>query len=280
MTLPSVLSDSIAKSVKQALEEDIGSGDITAQLINEDSLSSASIIARESAVFCGRPWATEVFAQLDPSVLITWHVEDGDSIKPDQILCELRGLSRPILSGERTALNFLQTLSGTATLARQYVDKIAGTNSKILDTRKTIPGLRLAQKYAVQCAGGENHRIGLYDGVLIKENHIDACGSLDNAISKALSLKSDGLIEMEVETLEQLKTAVEKGIKRILLDNMNLEQLRQAVVIANKTVKLEASGGITLENVRAVAETGVDYISIGDITKNIHAIDLSLRFDY
>lgn len=280
MTLSPVLRDSIADLVRQALKEDVGSGDLTAQLIKEDSLSNASIVARESAVFCGRPWATEVFAQLDSAVDINWLVDDGDDLAPGQIVCKLGGPSRPILTGERTALNFLQTLSGTASLARQYVEAIKGTNAKILDTRKTIPGLRLAQKYAVKCGGGENHRIGLYDGVLIKENHIEACGSLENAIAKALSVNSDGLIEMEVETLQQLRTAVEGGVKRVLLDNMSLDELRQAVEIANKSVELEASGGITLDNVRAIAETGVDYISIGDITKNIRAIDLSLRFDY
>ena len=279
MTLSPVLRDSIVESVKRALKEDIGGGDLTAQLIKQDSLSSASIIAREPAVFCGRPWATEVFAQLDSTVKIDWHVDDGGDLAPGQLVCKLSGPSRPILSGERTALNFLQTLSGTASLARLYVDAIKGTSARILDTRKTIPGLRLAQKYAVRCGGGENHRIGLYDGILIKENHIEACGSLENAITKALSVNSDGLIEMEVETLKQLQVALESGVKRVLLDNMSLDELRQAVEIADKSVELEASGGITLDNVRAIAETGVDYISIGDMTKNIRAIDLSLRFD-
>ena len=285
MTFPKGLRDSlhesIVQSVKQALEEDIGSGDLTAALVDEDSITQASIIARESAVFCGQAWAKEVFLQLDPSVTIVWHVNDGDAINQNQTLCDIKGSSRSILSGERTALNFLQTLSGTATLTHRYVDAIEGTETQILDTRKTIPGLRLAQKYAVKCGGGENHRIGLYDGVLIKENHIQACGSLENAIAKVLSvtsIKPDGLIEMEVETLQQLQAAVKSGVKRVLLDNMTLDELRQAVVIANKAVELEASGGITLENVRAIAETGVDYISIGDITKNIRAVDLSLRF--
>lgn len=279
MTSPSVLQNSIVQSVKQALEEDIGSGDLTASLINEETYASGSIIAREAAVFCGRAWATEVFLQLDTAVKIEWHVEDGDDIKPDHKICDIKGPARSILSGERTALNFLQTLSGTATQTRRYIDAIKGTHTKILDTRKTLPGLRLAQKYAVKCGGGENHRLGLYDGILIKENHIEACGSLENAIAKALSVNADGLNEMEVETLEQLRVAVNSGIKRVLLDNMSLEQLRQAVAIADKKIALEASGGVTLENVRAIAETGVDYISIGDITKNIHAIDLSLRFD-
>lgn len=279
MTLSPVLRDSIVESVKRALKEDIGDGDLTAQLIKQDSLSSASIIAREPAVFCGRPWVTEVFAQLDSTIKIDWHVDDAGDLTPGQVVCKLSGPSRPILSGERTALNFLQTLSGTASLARLYVDAIKGTSARILDTRKTIPGLRLAQKYAVKCGGGENHRIGLYDGILIKENHIEACGSLENAITKALSVNSDGLIEMEVETLKQLQVALESGVKRVLLDNMSLDELRQAVEITDKSVELEASGGITLDNVRAIAETGVDYISIGDITKNIRAIDLSLRFD-
>ena len=279
MTLSPVLANSIVESVKQALQEDIGSGDLTALLIDESALASASIITREPAVFCGRPWASEVFSQLSEKISLDWKVQDGDDIQAGQIVCKLSGPSRPLLTGERTALNFLQTLSATATRTRQYVDAIKGTSAKILDTRKTIPGLRLAQKYAVQCGGGHNHRIGLYDGILIKENHIEASGSIEQAISEAFSLKTNVTVEVEVETLDQLRSAIESGAKRILLDNMGLEELNQAVVIANKKAILEASGGVLLDNIRAVAETGVDYISIGDITKNIDAIDLSMRFD-
>jgi len=280
MTMSSVLENSIVASVKQALQEDIGSGDLTAQLINKDSSTNAAIISRENAVLCGCAWVNEVFSQLSTNIRVQWKAQDGDLISAGQIICEITGPSRQILSGERVALNFLQTLSGTATSTRQFVDAIRGTGAKILDTRKTVPGLRLAQKYAVTCGGGENHRIGLYDGILIKENHIQACGSLEKAIEDALTVKKDVLVEMEVESLDQLQRAVDAGIKRILLDNMVVAQLREAVVIAGGRAQLEASGGITLENVRAVAETGVDYISIGSITKNVVAIDLSMRFDY
>ena len=283
MTLSPELASNIKHNVTEALEEDIGSGDLTAQLINEATQSTASIISRQSAIFCGRPWATEVFAQLDPSVTIDWQVNDGDEINADQVLCLISGPSRSILSGERCALNFLQTLSATATLANQYVAAVSGTGVTILDTRKTIPGLRLAQKYAVTCGGASNHRLGLYDGVLIKENHIEASGSLENAIKKISSVSPNVLIELEVETLDQLQSAIDHGVKRVLLDNMNPNQLRQAVAMvsrkADKKVALEASGGITLNNVREIAETGVDYISIGEITKDIRAVDLSLRFD-
>ena len=279
MTLPPVLANSIVESVKQALQEDVGSGDLTARLVDETTTANATIISRESAVFCGRPWASEVFSQLSDKITQDWKVQDGDEVKAGQIICEFNGPSRPLLTGERTALNFLQTLSGTATRTRLYVNAIKGTHTEILDTRKTVPGLRLAQKYAVKCGGGHNHRIGLYDGILIKENHIEACGSLEKAISEALSVKGDILVEMEVETLDQLRSAIDAGVQRILLDNMDLETLRQAVVIADKKAVLEASGGITLDNIRSIADTGVDYISVGDITKNINAIDLSMRFD-
>jgi len=280
MTMSSVLEHSIVESVKQALQEDVGSGDLTAQLIDENSTTAAAIMAREDAVLCGSAWVNEVFSQLSADIRLNWKAQDGDKIHAEQIICELSGPSRAILTGERAALNFLQTLSATATRTHHYVDAIKGTRAKILDTRKTIPGLRLAQKYAVKCGGGENHRMGLFDGILIKENHIEACGSLEKAIADALSVKKDILVEMEVESLDQLTRAVNAGVKRILLDNMSLDELRQAVEITNKKAVLEASGGVTLENVRAIAETGVDYISIGDITKNIDAIDLSMRFDY
>lgn len=284
MTLPPALETSIVTSVTQALAEDIGDGDITAHLIDKNTRAKAAIIARQDAILCGRPWASEVFSQLNPNIEQSWHLADGQNIAAEQIICEFNGPAQELLTGERTALNFLQTLSGTATRTHEYVNAVAGTGAKILDTRKTIPGLRLAQKYAVKCGGGENHRTGLYDGVLIKENHIAASGSLEKAVADALSVKRDILVEMEVETLEQLKIAIDAGVKRILLDNMTIDQLAEAVSLANKLadnkVLLEASGGITLENIRAIAETGVDYISVGDITKNIEAVDLSMRFDY
>lgn len=276
----SVLEHSIVESVKQALQEDIGNGDLTAQLIDASSTTRAAIIAREGAVLCGLAWANQVFSQLSSDITLNWQAQDGENIAAEQVICELAGPARPILTGERTALNFLQTLSGTATRTQQYVAAIRGTSAKILDTRKTIPGLRLAQKYAVKCGGGENHRIGLFDAILIKENHIQACGSLEKAIADALAVKKNIMVEMEVETLDQLQRAVDAGIHRILLDNMSLDALQQAVGIAGDKTELEASGGVTLENVRAIAETGVHYISIGDITKNIDAIDLSMRFDY
>ena len=279
MTLPPVLANSIVESVRQALQEDIGSGDLTALLIDESTKASATIISREPAVLCGRPWASEVFSQLSGDIKQDWKAGDGDNIQAGQVICKLSGPSRPLLTGERTALNFLQTLSATATRTRKYVDAIKGTHAKILDTRKTIPGLRLAQKYAVKCGGGHNHRFGLYDAILVKENHIEACGSLEQAISDALSVKDGIPVEMEIETLDQLRSAIDAGVQRILLDNMSLEELRQAVAIADKKALLEASGGITIDNIRAIAETGVDFISVGDITKNISAVDLSLRFD-
>lgn len=279
MTLPSLVADSIVDSVKRALQEDIGEGDLTAQLIEESVTAKATIISRQPAIFCGQPWASEVFSQLSPDINQSWKVRDGDEIQDGQTLCELSGPSRPILSGERTALNFLQTLSGTATRTQQFVSAVKGTNAKILDTRKTIPGLRLAQKYAVKCGGGNNHRMGLFDGILIKENHIEASGSLEKAIADALSINSNILVELEVETLDQLRKALDAGVKRLLLDNMTIEQLKQAVEITDKKAELEASGGVTINNVLEIAETGVDYISIGDLTKSIDAVDLSLRFD-
>ena len=279
MTLPSLVADSIVDSVKRALQEDIGEGDLTAQLIEESVTAKATIISRQPAIFCGQPWASEVFSQLSPDINQSSKVRDGDEIQDGQTLCELSGPSRPILSGERTALNFLQTLSGTATRTQQFVSAVKGTSAKILDTRKTIPGLRLAQKYAVKCGGGNNHRMGLFDGILIKENHIEASGSLEKAIADALSINSNILVELEVETLDQLRKALDAGVKRLLLDNMTIEQLKQAVEITDKKAELEASGGVTINNVLEIAETGVDYISIGDLTKSIDAVDLSLRFD-
>lgn len=269
----------IHDQVTLALTEDMGDGDLTANLIPEQAHSDARVISREQAVICGRDWFDQVFAQLDTAIRIEWQVEDGELVQANQLLCTLSGPSRPLLSGERTALNFIQTLSGTATLARHYAEALAGTGVKVLDTRKTIPGLRRAQKYAVRCGGGTNHRIGLYDGVLIKENHIAAAGSIAAAVTQArTTVPSTILIEVEVEDLAQVKQALAAGADILLLDNMREEQLREVVAINQGQAKLEASGGITLENIHNIAETGVDYISVGAITKQLHAIDLSMRF--
>jgi nicotinate-nucleotide pyrophosphorylase (carboxylating) len=230
-------------------------------------------------VLCGSAWFEESFALLDPSIHIQWHAEDGARIAPDQTLCQLRGPARALLTGERTALNFLQTLSGTATMARAYADAIAGTNARVLDTRKTLPGLRRAQKYAVRCGGGHNHRIGLYDAILIKENHIAAAGSIARAVAAARAAAPYGVkVEVEVENHEELQQALAAGAEWVLLDNMDLEHLREAVRMNTGRAKLEASGNVTLDNIRAIADTGVDYVSVGAITKHLRAIDLSMRF--
>ena len=274
-----LIAEDIAASVARALAEDIGSGDITARLIPEQTTARAAVISREAAVLSGRPWFDEVFRQLDGRVQIVWHVQDGDRIQPDQTLCELHGTARPLLTGERTALNFLQTLSGTATVTARYVDAVRGTRARVLDTRKTLPGLRAAQKYAVACGGGHNHRMGLYDAVLIKENHIAAAGSVTAALAQArAAVAAKVSIEIEVENLDQLRAALSAGATRILLDNFDLDALGAAVSETAGRATLEASGGITLDNIRAIAQTGVDFISIGSLTKHIHAIDLSLRF--
>jgi nicotinate-nucleotide pyrophosphorylase (carboxylating) len=268
----------INAQVEQALEEDIGDGDVTASLIPEDKLTMAEVVCRENAVLCGKDWFNQVFRQLDPSISIRWQNSDGDAIEAGQVICDLSGPAHSILTGERTALNFLQTLSGTATATHEYVHAIAGTSARILDTRKTIPGYRLAQKYAVHCGGGSNHRLGLYDLVLIKENHIIAAGSLKTAVAQARQNAPGFEIEVEVETMIQLKQALQCGVTRILLDNMDITTLKRAVEASAGRAELEASGNVTIENVREIAETGVDYISIGAITKHIHAIDLSMRF--
>jgi len=275
-----VSSSYIAETVRRALAEDIGAGDLTADLIPETAHARARLITREQAVLCGTAWFEEVFRQLDGRIRIAWEAADGDAVRPNQTLCRLEGPARPILTGERSALNFLQLLSGTATAARRYVDAVAGTPAVILDTRKTLPGLRLAQKYAVRCGGAENHRIGLYDGILIKENHIAAAGSIAAAVSAARTRAPAGVfVEVEVENLAQLREALAAGAERVLLDNFALEDIRAAVQETRGRAKLEVSGGVTLETIRPLAETGVDYISIGDITKNVRAVDLSLRFD-
>jgi nicotinate-nucleotide pyrophosphorylase (carboxylating) len=274
--------DDIAATVAAALAEDVGSGDLTASLVPPDTIADATVITREAAVLCGRAWFDETFAQVDSRTRVEWLVEDGAHVQPDQTLCRIKGPARSLLTAERPALNFLQTLSGTATLTRRYVDAVAGTGCRILDTRKTIPGLRLAQKYAVRCAGGTNHRIGLFDGILIKENHIAAAGSIAAAIAAARAVNSQVLLEVEVETIGELRQAIAANPDRILIDNFTLEHMREAVAITRaynaKRIDLEASGNITLESIRPVAETGVDFISIGSLTKHVRAVDLSMRF--
>jgi nicotinate-nucleotide pyrophosphorylase (carboxylating) len=272
----------IGPTVAAALAEDVGAGDLTAALIDEDEVVGASIIAREPLVLAGHPWATEVFRQLDERVLVDWYVEDGQRADADDVICKLVGPARPLLTGERTALNFLQTLSGTATLTAEFVDAVAGTRARVLDTRKTLPGLRLAQKYAVRCGGGHNHRVGLYDAILIKENHVKSAGSITEALRRAQETAEEVLVEVEVESLNELREALDAGASRILLDNFSLDDMREAVAInagyGYVAAELEASGNVSLETIRAIAETGVDYISTGAITKNVRAIDLSMLF--
>lgn len=278
MSMPS-LPDDITETVRRALAEDMGAGDLTATLIAADTSAEAQIITREDAVLCGAAWFDEVFRQVDDRIRVAWHVRDGDAIRAGQTLCRVTGPARGLLTGERTALNFLQLLSGTATRARQYADAVRGTRTIVLDTRKTVPGLRRAQKYAVVCGGGQNHRMGLYDAILIKENHIAAAGSIAAALVAARHSASRGVsIEIEVENIEQLREALAAGADRLLLDNFSVEDLRSAVAETRRRAKLEASGEIDLANIRAFAETGVDFISIGDITKNVRALDLSMRF--
>ena len=271
-------ADGISRIVRLALDEDVGSGDLTAALLS-DTETTARIVCRDEAIICGRPWFDRVFDMLDPAIRIDWLVREGERAGPGQVICQLAGRARPLVTGERTALNFLQTLSGVATLTRQYVTAVQGLGTRILDTRKTLPGLRKAQKYAVRCAGGHNHRIGLYDGILIKENHILAAGSLCAALEKARAqAPADCLLEVEVEDMDQLREAVACQAGRVLLDNFPFDLLPAAVTIAGDHVETEVSGNVTLDNVRRIAETGVDYISIGALTKNVTAIDLSMRF--
>ncbi len=268
----------IENMVGLALEEDIGTGDVTAQLIPAEELSNATIISREKAIICGTRFVDEVFKQIDVSVQIEWLVADGDLVAENATLCNLSGLSRSLLTGERSALNFLQTLSGTATETHHYVEAVGDAKTRVLDTRKTIPGFRLAQKYAVSCGGGKNHRVGLYDAFLIKENHIHAAGSITQAVAAARELNTNILLEVEVENFTQLDEAIACGVKRVLLDNFTHDELRHAVSIAGEQADLEASGNIEINTISAVAATGVDFISTGAITKNVKAIDLSMRF--
>lgn len=268
----------VQRSVAASLAEDIGTGDLTARLVPASRAARGRVITREDAVLCGTAWFDATFAALEPDASVIWHVRDGERIKPGQLLCEVDASARSLLTAERTALNFVQLLSGTATLTSTFVQAVAGTRAKIVDTRKTLPGLRLAQKYAVRIGGGTNHRIGLYDGILIKENHIIAAGSIKAVIEQAKSFApSNVFIEVEVEDLAQLEEALDAGAKMILLDNMDLSQMREAVALNQGRAELEASGGVNLERVRAIAETGVDRISIGSLTKDVRAIDLSLR---
>jgi nicotinate-nucleotide pyrophosphorylase (carboxylating) len=274
------LASEIARNVKAALAEDVGSGDLTALLTPADSLATAAVISRSSVVLCGREWFDACYRALDASVSIRWQVPEAGMAQPGARLCTVTGPVRALLTGERTALNFLQLLSGVATITRRYVDAIRGTRALIVDTRKTLPGLRLAEKYAVRTGGGTNHRLGLYDGILIKENHIAAAGGVAAALEAARRIAPPGIwIQIEVENLEQLATALAAGARKVLLDNMGTAMLKAAVELTAGRAELEASGGITLENVRVVAETGVDRISIGGLTKDVAAADLSMRFN-
>lgn len=271
------LQPSIQDEVRRALAEDVGSGDITAALIPADRQARATIISREPATLCGTAWADEVFRQVDPQISVEWLAADGDRLEPNQPFCLLSGPARGLLTGERCALNFIQTLSATATRSRYFADLVEGTGVKLLDTRKTLPGLRLAQKYAVTCGGCHNHRIGLFDAFLIKENHIAACGGIQAAVSQARALAPGKPVEVEVESLDELRQALEAGADIIMLDELSHEDMRTAVSITAGRAALEASGGINEANLRSVAETGVDYISIGSLTKDVKAVDLSLR---
>ncbi len=279
MTIENPLPDAFIDSqVKLALLEDIGQADLTANLIPIDAITNATLITREEATICGMQWFERVFKQLDASISLSWKAQDGDRVKANTVICELHGPARALLTGERTAMNFLQTLSGTATISSIYSDAVAGLPVKVLDTRKTLPGWRVAQKFAVKCGGCFNHRVGLYDGILIKENHIMAAGSISNAINQAKALSAGVPIEVEVENFSELEQALASGVDIIMLDNFGIDDLKQAVAINQGRAELEASGNITLDNIRRVAETGVDRISVGALTKDIKAVDLSLRF--
>ena len=282
MQLSDKLRQSIGTTVATALAEDVGDGDLTASLVDADAVVGATIIARESLLLAGQPWVDEVFAQLDDKVVIDWYIGDGQTAEADDVICKLVGPARALLTGERTALNFLQTLSSAATITASYVKAIEGTGAHLLDTRKTLPGLRLAQKYAVACGGGKNHRFGLFDAILIKENHIRSAGSISAALQTARDLDAEVLVEVEVESLDELHEALDAGATRVLLDNFSLEDLGRAVETNRRygyvAAELEASGNVTLESIRAIAETGVDYISTGSLTKNVDAIDFSMLF--
>ncbi|PCI13776.1 MAG: nicotinate-nucleotide diphosphorylase (carboxylating) [Thiotrichales bacterium] len=273
-----MLPSDIKKTVKAALKEDIGKGDVTASLIPAETTATATVITRETAVLCGREWFSETMLQLSDEISISWQAQDGDLLNENQTLCTIQGPARAILSAERVALNFVQLLSGIATESRRYADRVKGLKTTIRDTRKTIPGLRLAQKYAVRCGGCENHRIGLYDGVLIKENHILACGSITKAVEQIRASHPKMPIEVEVENLEEFHEALAAKADMLLLDNFDRAMLQRAVILNKGQAKLEASGGVTFNEIRGLAESGIDYIAIGTLTKNIQSIDLSMRF--
>ncbi len=273
---------SIGPGVAAALAEDVGAGDLTASLVDADAVVGATIIARESLVLCGEAWVNEVFRQLDENIIIDWYIGDGGRAEADDVICKIVGPARALLTGERTALNFLQTLSSTATTTAAFAKAVEGTRARVLDTRKTIPGLRLAQKYAVTCGGGVNHRVGLFDAILIKENHIKSAGSITAALQRAQDAGGEVLIEVEVENHDELLEALDAGATRILLDNFSLDELKEAVATNESYgivgAELEASGNVTLDTIREIAETGVDYVSTGALTKNIRAADLSMLF--
>jgi nicotinate-nucleotide pyrophosphorylase (carboxylating) len=277
MNLPDYVKADLEPTVARALEEDIGDGDVTAQLIPADQHALARVITREKSIICGQAWVDEVFRQVDSSLKLSWKVSDGETVYADKTLFEIEGPAQSILTGERAALNFLQFLSGTATTCQQYADIVAGTAVRLLDTRKTIPGLRTAQKYAVTCGGCFNHRIGLFDAFLIKENHIAACGSIEKAISTARDQAPGKTVEIEVESLKELEKAITAGADIVMLDNFSISDMHKGVAIAKGKTKLEASGNVTEETILTIAQTGVDYISIGALTKHCYAIDLSMR---
>lgn len=268
----------VEQQVRAALAEDLGAGDLTAALLARGQHSRVEVTTRQDAVICGCAWFDEVFRQLDPAVSTDWQVKDGERVRQGSTLCRLTGSTRALLTGERTALNYLQTLSGTATRARRYADAVAGLPVRLLDTRKTLPGLRVQQKYAVLCGGCHNHRIGLFDAILIKENHILAAGSIAAALEAAFKVAGGVQVEIEVESLEEMQEALAAGASHMLLDNFALDQLRQAVDLGAAKARLEASGGVTIDRIREIAETGVDDISVGDLTKDVESIDLSMRF--
>lgn len=267
----------IDDDVRRFLAEDVGQGDLTALVIPEEKLAKATIVTREATLVCGQAWVNAVFKKLDDNIVIDWQFEEGEQAFSGDVLCYLSGSARALLTGERAALNMLQTLSATASLANQYAKALEGTDSVVLDTRKTIPGLRLAQKYAVRCGGGTNHRVGLYDGILIKENHIMASGSIEKAVAAARQISTTVEVEVEVENLDEVKQALDAQADILLLDNFTLEQLKEAVELNRGVAKLEASGNVSLSTIRDIAKTGVDFISVGALTKNIQAVDLSMR---
>ncbi|ABM40052.1 carboxylating nicotinate-nucleotide diphosphorylase [Polaromonas naphthalenivorans] len=272
-------NQTVHADVARALQEDVGTGDLTAALVPQEAFARATIICRQEAVICGQPWVMEILKQIAPTAKTAWSVQDGQHCEPGQVIVEITGPARDLLTAERTCLNFLQTLSAVATKTARYVNEVKGTRAVILDTRKTIPGLRVAEKYAVRCGGGKNHRMGLFDAMLIKENHIAAAGGLTIAFRAAQKMVDQvDFIQVEVETLDQLEEALEAGVTMVLLDNMPLGRVRQAVEMAQGCCSLEMSGGVTFDNLRACAETGVDRISVGALIKDITAVDFSMRF--